>query len=55
MLNLPERYNVSTLIDANLEAGRGEKIAIYCGCFTDTPMGVPMISPETTISTRRFF
>ena len=27
----PERYNVSTLIDANLEAGRGGKVAIYCG------------------------
>jgi benzoate-CoA ligase family protein len=27
----PERYNVSTLLDANLEAGRGDKVAIYCG------------------------
>jgi benzoate-CoA ligase family protein len=31
MLDLPERYNVSMLLDANLQAGRGRKIAIYCG------------------------
>jgi benzoate-CoA ligase len=31
MLDLPERYNVSTLLDANLQAGRGRKVAIYCG------------------------
>jgi benzoate-CoA ligase len=28
---LPERYNAATLIDANLEAGRGAKTAIYFG------------------------
>ena len=31
MLDLPERYNVSTLLDSNLQAGRGRKIAIHCG------------------------
>jgi len=31
VLDLPERYNVSTLIDAVLQAGNGEKVAIYCG------------------------
>jgi benzoate-CoA ligase len=31
MLDLPERYNVSTLLDGNLQAGRGRKIAIHCG------------------------
>ena len=31
MRDLPERYNVSTMLDANLEAGRGGKVAIYCG------------------------
>src|SRR5215475_4634944 len=28
---IPEKYNAATLIDANLEAGRGEKTAIYFG------------------------
>jgi benzoate-CoA ligase family protein len=28
---LPERYNVSTILDRNLEAGRGGKVAIHCG------------------------
>jgi benzoate-CoA ligase family protein len=28
---LPERYNASLLLDANLAAGRGEKTAIICG------------------------
>src|SRR5215472_4929451 len=28
---LPERYNASQLLDANLEAGRGGKVAIRCG------------------------
>src|SRR5262245_23421241 len=27
----PEKYNAATMIDANLEAGRGEKTAIYFG------------------------
>jgi benzoate-CoA ligase family protein len=31
MLNIPEKYNASTLIDANLEAGRADKTAIICG------------------------
>ena len=30
-LEVPERYNVSTLLDRNLEAGRGERVAIRCG------------------------
>jgi benzoate-CoA ligase family protein len=29
-LEIPERYNVSTLLDRNLEAGRGDKVAIRC-------------------------
>lgn len=29
-MGVPERYNVSTLIDDNLEAGRGGKVAIRC-------------------------
>lgn len=28
---VPERYNVSTLLDANLDAGRGSKLALICG------------------------
>ncbi len=28
---LPERYNVCELLDRNLEAGRGDKVAIRCG------------------------
>ena len=31
MRDVPERYNVSVLLDANLDAGRGDKVAIYCG------------------------
>lgn len=31
MLDLPERYNVSTMLDANLQAGREGKVAVYCG------------------------
>src|SRR5829696_8329880 len=31
MVELPERYNASMLLDANLEAGRGEKVALVCG------------------------
>ena len=31
MPDLPELYNVSTLLDDNLQAGRGRKVAIYCG------------------------
>jgi benzoate-CoA ligase family protein len=26
-----DRYNASAVLDANLDAGRGEKVAIYCG------------------------
>lgn len=29
-MEVPERYNVSTLLDDNLEAGRGDKVAICC-------------------------
>jgi acyl-coenzyme A synthetase/AMP-(fatty) acid ligase len=29
--DVPERYNVSEILFHNLAAGRGEKIAIYCG------------------------
>jgi benzoate-CoA ligase family protein len=31
MLDLPERYNVGALLDANLAAGRADKVAIVCG------------------------
>jgi len=31
MRDVPERYNVSVLLDANLDAGRGDRVAIYCG------------------------
>ncbi len=31
MIDVPERYNVGGLLDANLEAGRGDKVAIVCG------------------------
>jgi benzoate-CoA ligase len=31
MFTCPERYNASELVDANLAAGRGNKVAIYCG------------------------
>lgn len=30
MLTLPERDNVSVLLDSNLDARRGDKVAIYC-------------------------
>src|SRR5215217_6067445 len=30
MSDLPERYNVGTLLDANLDAGRADKVAIVC-------------------------
>jgi benzoate-CoA ligase family protein len=30
MLTVPERYNVSLMLDSNLEAGRSSKVAIYC-------------------------
>ena len=26
----PERYNVATMLDANIDAGRADKVAIYC-------------------------
>lgn len=31
MFKVPEKYNVSTMLDANLVAGRGEKNALVCG------------------------
>ena len=31
MITVPEWYNASVLVDRNLEAGRAEKVAIYCG------------------------
>ncbi|WP_119068462.1 benzoate-CoA ligase family protein [Rubrobacter indicoceani] len=31
MIEVPERYNASVLVDHNLEAGRADKVAIYCG------------------------
>ena len=31
MIELPERYNASMLLDANLEAGRAAKVALVCG------------------------
>jgi benzoate-CoA ligase len=36
MLTLPERYNVSSMLDAQLTDGRGERIAIYWGDETIT-------------------
>jgi benzoate-CoA ligase family protein len=30
MLTIPERYNVSLMLDSNLAAGRSSKVAIYC-------------------------
>lgn len=30
-LNLPEQYNASEVLFHNLAAGRGEKVAVYCG------------------------
>ena len=30
MFEVPERFNAGTLVDRNLEAGRGEKVAIRC-------------------------
>ncbi len=31
MMTVPERYNVSSLLDRNLEAGRADNVAISCG------------------------
>ena len=31
MITVPEWYNASVLVDRNLEAGRADKVAIYCG------------------------
>ena len=31
MITLPEWFNASTILDNNLEAGRADKVAIYCG------------------------
>jgi benzoate-CoA ligase family protein len=31
MITVPEWYNASVIVDQNLEAGRAEKVAIYCG------------------------
>ncbi len=31
MAPIPERYNASVLLDSNLDAGRNDKVAIYCG------------------------
>ena len=31
MLDVPERYNVGSLLDANLAAGRADQVAIVCG------------------------
>ena len=36
MIDLPEQYNASEVLFHNLEAGRGDKIAIYCGDETVT-------------------
>lgn len=30
-LNLPDQYNVSEVLFHNLKAGRGDKVAVYCG------------------------
>ena len=31
MIEIPEWYNASVIVDRNLEAGRADKVAIYCG------------------------
>jgi benzoate-CoA ligase family protein len=31
MIEIPQWYNASVIVDGNLEAGRGDKVAIYCG------------------------
>jgi benzoate-CoA ligase len=31
VITVPEWFNASTILDDNLEAGRAEKVAIYCG------------------------
>ena len=31
MITVPDWYNASLIVDKNLEAGRAEKVAIYCG------------------------
>lgn len=31
MITVPEWYNASVIVDGNLEAGRANKVAIYCG------------------------
>ncbi len=31
MITVPEWYNASVIVDRNLEAGRADKVAIYCG------------------------
>src|ERR687897_1253388 len=31
MIDIPQWYNASVLVDRNLEAGRAEKVAVYCG------------------------
>src|SRR5829696_2417718 len=31
MIEMPEWYNASVIVDRNLEAGREDKVAIYCG------------------------
>ncbi|MBV9474233.1 MAG: benzoate-CoA ligase family protein [Solirubrobacterales bacterium] len=33
---LPERYNACEILDHNLEAGRGERLAVHCGSQTVT-------------------
>ncbi len=38
-LNLPDSYNVSEVLFHNLEAGRGDKVAIYYGDETATLRG----------------
>ncbi len=37
---VPERYNACEILDHNLEAGRGEKVAIHCGSDTVTYAGL---------------
>ena len=33
---VPERYNACDILDHNLEAGRGDKVALHCGSDTLT-------------------
>lgn len=53
-LNLPARYNASTtFIDANLEAGRGDKTAVICGDRRCTYAEIAAMANQTGNALRR--